>query len=399
MFIKNIGTKPIQFTLEDEVVKLASGEKKTYPDTYFLKLKPIAKAFKDALVLELEDSEVVEEVIQQYLIENPPTFESFEATPSRLVYIDRTRTDEYDALGTFEKPFKTIAAALQYAKDKGDGASVPYSFIIATGTYNENITLHDLGLFSVTLVGLGRVAINPTSGAALLSFEDNSDLQDLVCINLEFGKAIEINGSNVANNFKTTEFRNCAFAGPNSVEVSQINNIAFQQCYSEVQFFLSNVNYCLVRGCNFNQNFSFDTNNLNPLPANGINNGGMVVIGSTIREIQLPKEGPQTSNISLTGSRVGVPSTNFTIPSNVNVLNYSSILRGNVINGGNLVLSNGNIEGNLTGTAANINGNKSALHLYVPSDVSAWSGSPTSVNEAINRLAAEVAILKGSAIS
>jgi hypothetical protein len=339
----------------------------------------------------------VEDQIEQYLQENP--IEGFEPAPGKLLCIDRTRPDTYTANGSFDKPFKTIMEAINFASGNGDGNSVPYSFTIASGTYNETIDLSGKNLFSVTISGLGRVAIVPATGSALVSSSSNSILQDLVINNIEFGKEVAIEGDGTASQFKTTEFRNCAFTGQ-PTQIVRANNIAFINCYSEVAMSIFNTNYCVVRNSQFNQDLTFETNStVTPLPANGLNNGGMVVIGSVLRSIVQQKTGTHTTNFAINGSRVGAASTSYVNRQNTNFFAYASQIRGNWENNGVLNLRASFVEGDITGTPAVFSGNKSGQMAFIATTPANWSGLPVSLEEAVNRLANEIATLKGGPIS
>lgn len=154
---------------------------------------------------ELEESSGMNESQVQDLIDQ--SLADAEVEPdTKMYHIDNTRIDSYDEDGSSQRPFKSILAALNKAKSNGGGDSRPYSFVLATGTYDENIVLNDTGLFSVTLSSLGRVAIDPESGDALVSNADNSDLKDLVVRNIEFAQPVVISGSTTVDNFKTVEY-------------------------------------------------------------------------------------------------------------------------------------------------------------------------------------------------
>lgn len=284
-------------------------------------------------------------------------------SPGRLLYVDNTRSDSYTENGSSIRPYKTLQAAIDAASLNGDGGSVPYSFALASGTYSENVSLNNKGLFSVSIVGLGRVAINPAAGNALTSDTDNTDLQDLVVNNIEFGKPIVLVGSSTANQFKTTEFKNCSFSSAAVINATTLNNLAFSDIYCEAAINLVNVNYSFVRSGQIQGLLSVSMNDSVTAPANGLV-GGMNLLSMMVNNIALITSGTVTLNFAPHSSRIGTTAGAYTIPANCNVIAYNSNLRGTWTNNGSLSLRNSHAENDILGTAPVITGNRSSQNFY-----------------------------------
>lgn len=343
----------------------------------------------------LEDSDGV---TQQQLNE---AIEEITVTPdTKLLMIDNTRTDSYIEDGSSLKPFKTIAAAIAKAVANGDGDSRPYSFILCSGSYPETITLNGTGLFSVSFIALGRVAvINPSAGSALVSDTSNSDLQGLVFRNVEFGKPISLVGDGTANQFKTVEFKDCSFSGDATFSASALNNLAFWDIYAENTVSLSNVNFLYIGGGQIQGAFSMTMDSALTQPANGVI-GGAIIFSLISNAVSLTVGGSAVYNPAFHSSRVGLTSGVYSNPAGCNLSLYNTTFRGTWTNNGVMVLHNSYTNNAVAGTKPIITGNRSEQTSYIPGDTFDWDGAdPSDVKEALDRIAAEVATLKGSGIS
>lgn len=99
---------------------------------------------------------------------------------TKMLYVDKGRTDTYTADGTIFRPFKTIQAAVNQIITNADNTfSNVYEISIAAGTYNENVTLNSANLVNITLNGNGGAAIAPSSGAAISSTSSNNNLSGM----------------------------------------------------------------------------------------------------------------------------------------------------------------------------------------------------------------------------
>lgn len=311
----------------------------------------------------------------------------------RLIYIDSTRADSYEESGSFGFPYKTIQAAIDFASSVGNGNSVPYSFVIASGTYAEQVNLNDKGLFSVTIKSLGRVAINPASGNALTSNDANGDLQDLIIEGIEFGRPVVLLGDGTANQFKTTEFRDCSFSSLATISIARLNNFAFRGLYCEAAFTATNVNFMFFSDGQIQGAFTYTMDSNLPQPANGVV-GGINLLSMMINSVSFSVGGAGVMNFVPHNCRIGTTAGNFTIPSGCAFTAYNSILRGNWTNNGVLNLRNSHSENNISGTAPVITANRSNQIGYTPAVPSDYLGVHTNVNTALDELASRVKILE-----
>lgn len=307
----------------------------------------------------------------------------------KLIYIDRTRTDSYTESGSFGFPYKTIQGAIDFAASVGDGGSVPYSFIIATGTYDEQVNLNNKGLFSVTIKSLGRVAINPATGNALISNSDNSNLQDLVVESIEFSKPVVLLGDGTTNQFKTTEFRDCSFTGTATLNINRLNNFALKDVYAETAFTVTNVNFMFFNGGQIQSTFTYTMDSTLPQPANGVI-GGINLLSMMMNGVSLTVGGSAVMNFVPHSSRIGTTAGAFTIPAGCIFTAYNTTLRGNWTNNGTLTLRNSHSENDIAGTEPVFTANKSTQTGYTPANSTDYLVVPNKVNSALDELAERV---------
>jgi hypothetical protein len=318
---------------------------------------------------------------------------------TKMFYLDVDRADSYTPDGSESKPFKTIASALAQMVLNGDASVHPYSFLLSSGTYPEGINLNNLGAFNVSFNALGRVAIVPASGNSITANTAVSELQDLHFHDIEFGKPIVITGDGTASQFKMIEFINCSFVNLADITSTCVNNLSFWDIYSECKVTLSNTNYLYVGSGQIQDTFSMSMNAANTAPSQGIV-GGAILSSLITNNVVLAVTGVGAGwNMSPHGCRMGIAGNPYTIPAGCNVSLYNSLFRGTWTNNGTLTLKNSNLETVSLGTAPVFTANKSKYMNYNAVTSSNWSGVPTNVNDAIDRLAAEVRVLKGSAIS
>lgn len=312
---------------------------------------------------------------------------------SKLLYIDKNRTETYVENGSFLTPYKTIAAAVAKAVLNGDGATVPYSFILSSGTYAEEINLNSTGLFNVSFIGLGRVAIDPAAGNALTCITANSNMTSLNLRNLEFGKPVAIVGDGTANQFSNQTWVNCSFGS--TVSITCANALALWDVYSDAGgLTINNVNYLYVGGGQIAGPISATMDATTTLPTWGAN-GGAIVFGLICNDITVTITGAATWNPSFHNSRIGGSAGVYTIPAGCNMSLYSSVLRGTWTNNGALALKNAQLENALAGTAPVFTANKSIYVNYSSTTPAHWATAPTNVNSAVDRLAAAIFGLNG----
>ena len=307
---------------------------------------------------------------------------STQGVANNVLYVDNKRTDTYVETGSVITPFKTITGALAKAKANGDGASIPYSFILSGSTYAEEINLNDAGLFSATFVGLSRIAINPASGNAVTSTTDNSMLQDLHFYNIEFGKPIVITGDGTLNQFKNVNFRNASFT--DTATFTCMNSMSLIGLYASNTVTLSNVNYLYADGGQIQGLFTMSLDSGATAPSNGLV-GGANIFGYITNAVSISVVGVgPVWNLSAHNSRMGLSSGSYTIPANTNVALYNSFLRGTWTNNGLLVLRNSLLSTYVAGTGTlNIADQKSKFYYY---DNSVSLMTATNVQDAIDEL-------------
>lgn len=271
------------------------------------------------------------------------------ATGQHLLYIDRRRTDSYTEDGSPMRPFKTIAAAVAAAKNNGDGASTPYTFMIAEGTYAEEVNLNDTGLFNVTLAGLGSVAINPASGNALTCTTTNSNMTTLNMRNLQFADPVVITGDGTAGQFGNMTWTNISFGS--SLSVTTANSLALWDVFSSSTVSLTNLNYLYVGNGQISGDVSISVSDAVTLPSAGVNPGVAIVFGLICNNISFSKTGSTSYVFQPHNTRMGLSAGNYTIPSGVTVAAQSSTLRGTWTNNGTMSMRNSSTDNAVSGTA------------------------------------------------
>ncbi len=110
----------------------------------------------------------------------------FSAPITKVVYVDKNRTDDYVADGSVEKPFKAIVAATAWATGKAESVIIVYP-----GTYAENVVLPN----SVSMTGVGYVRIQ---GSLTTGTTDNT------LSNLGVYGQVTINGMSFIHKLFTT---------------------------------------------------------------------------------------------------------------------------------------------------------------------------------------------------
>ncbi len=316
---------------------------------------------------------------------------------TRLLYTDKNRTDTYLEDGSAEKPFKTLAAALSRAEQDTDRASVPYSILLSSGTYAEEINLNGRGFFSLTFAAQGRVAIVPVAGNAVTADTGVSSLQDLHFYGIEFGKPIVITGDGTANQFKNVNFRDCSFAGLADVALTCMNSVALWDIYCEKAVTLSNVNYLAITGGQIQGVFSMGMDSANTAPSSGVE-GGANLFNLRANDIALTVAGAGALWSMFTYNCVfGKSLGEYTIPASCSLALHNSLFRGKWTNNGGMSLRNSQMMDHpVLGTAPTFTANRSSYTAYTPTTPTNWNGSPTNVNDAIDRLAAAIYALNGN---
>jgi len=255
---------------------------------------------------------------------------------SHLLNIDRRRTDTYVADGSSDRPFKTIAAAVAQAVSNGDGASTPYSFIVAEGTYAEGINLNSTGLSNVSLVGLGRVAIDPVSGNALTCTSGNSGLKQLVIRNMEFADPVVITGDSTADQFNNVVFYDVAMG---VLTATCMNSLNIRGAYISGTVTLSNVAWFYWDGVQHDaQTVTVISDTTATLPAWGMANAGGYFVGGKFQDLVFTRTGTGNFNMNINSCYTGLTAGAYTVPVGFTVNARNSTMRGTWTNSGTMNL-------------------------------------------------------------
>jgi hypothetical protein len=265
--------------------------------------------------------------------------------------------------------------------------------MLASGTYAEEVNLNNTGLFNVSIIGLGRVAIDPVAGNSLTCNANNSNMASLCLKNVEFGKPVVIAGNGTANQFSNQSWVNCSFI--DNVSVTCANALALWDVYIDAGgITINNVNYLYIGGGQISGPVSATMDSTTTLPEWG-QNGGAIIFGLICNSISFTITGTATWNPSFHNTRIGLAGGYYTIPAGCNVSLYNAILRGTWTNNGVLALKNSHLENAVSGTSPVFTANKSIYINYLSTTPAQWATPPVNVNSAIDRLAAAVFALKG----
>lgn len=249
-----------------------------------------------------------------------------------LLNIDRRRLDTYAEDGSTDRPFKTIASAIAKAIANGDGDSTPYSFVIAEGTYAEEINLNGTGLFDVNFIGLGRVSINPSTGNGLTCTASNSDLKNLTLRNLEFADPIVITGDNTADQFTNVTFYDVSCA---ALTATCMNSLNFRGGYVSGNVTLTNVAWFYWDGVQHDaQLVTIVSDTTATVPSWGMADAGGYFVGGNFQDFALTRVGTGNFNLNLNNCYTGLSAGTYTIPAGFTINARNSTMRGTWTNDG-----------------------------------------------------------------
>lgn len=292
---------------------------------------------------------------------------SIDPEGSHLFYIDRRRTDTYTADGSFERPFKTISAAIAQAVSNGDGGSTPYSFVIAEGTYPEEINLNSTNLFDISFVGLGRVAIDPTTGNALTCTTGNNQIRNLMLRNLEFADPIVITGNNTANQFTNVTFYDVSLG---VLTATCMNSLSIRGAYISGTATLSNIAWFYWDGIQYDAttvNIISDTTATQPNW--GMANAGGYFVGGKFQDFTLTRTGTGNFNLNFNNCYTGLNAGAYTVPTGFTINARNSTMRGTWTNNGTFNVYGSILLNEVLGTPANYLGITGAAVIHAPSIV------------------------------
>lgn len=264
-----------------------------------------------------------------------------------MLMIDTNRTDTYIAVGTADKPFKTVAAAMAACAVANPTGVLPYTFVLMGCTVSENVDFTPYNFNFITFATTCRSTITGTFTAG------NSNLKQLVIRNIEFANTFTLQGDSTVGQFANTSIYNASFSG--TVNITTVNNVAFY----EAAFFglvnIKNINYMYLNGGQFNTDLTFtvDDSGATGVPANGI--GPMVILGFNFiaNNVYLTKVGGGAAYIVFQPhmSRMGLSASNYAIPSNFIFQPQGCAIRGTWTNNGSTTLRNSSFDVAVRGTA------------------------------------------------
>lgn len=311
-----------------------------------------------------------------------------------VVYVDNSRGDSYTEDGSRARPFKTITAAIAATI----AASPDYyvTIDIASGIYRENVVLEDAALKYIKLQGHGYVSINPVAGNALQSTANNANLFALHVDNIIFSKPVVLTGGAGATSFSDVFWHNVRFTGTATLTATCINNISMSGVYSETPWTYTNVSWSYLENGQLQGTFGFTMDDTQPIPSFG-KDGTVMCNGIYLSDTPgYTVGGTSTYTVVLSACRWGWQ--NYTVPAGVTVYANTSYIRGTVTNNGTIYLRNAFMQGYVAGTGT-LTLQQPASQIGYTATPGDWNGTaPADLQEAVTRIAAEVATLKGSPI-
>jgi hypothetical protein len=265
----------------------------------------------------------------------------------RMMMIDTNRTDSYTELGTADKPFKTFAAAINYADN--DPATA-FTFVLMGCTVTENVNFNGTSLTLITIATTCRSVISGN-----ITIADNPSLSQLVVRNIEIGGTFTLTGDGTSEQMNSCSFYNTSFSG--AVNITATNATAFYEAafFGTVSFI--NLSYLYINGAQFNDDLTIrvDDTATYPIPSRGIVpvTGGSIAIvfGTIANDINFIKGGSAIYVFQPHMTRFGRTTESYTIPSGWIVSAYGADLRGTWTNNGTLSMRISATDNRVLGTS------------------------------------------------
>ncbi|MEN6368599.1 MAG: hypothetical protein ABFD77_02750 [Thermotogota bacterium] len=331
---------------------------------------------------------------------------------TRKLYIDRNRTDLYTEDGSYSYPFKTIQAAINKVIANGDNhQDRPYEFDIAAGIYPENLILEDAKLVSLIWRGRGsrlQTQIKPASGLALRSNANNASFYDFHCENIQFSMPTEMTGAAAGNYFGYNfMFENCYWP---SGATALFRNMTYPSFFGDWSKFSGGVTFSNITQTSVNNiggyktsapSLTIETDEAANMPY-GFGTGTAVLCSHqrtpNVTWSLLNIVAKTGTALQLRACRHG--SAGETIPVNAQIIAYHSSLVGAYVVNGKLDLYDSFPSGSVSGPGT-ISIYQQAAHLkFTPAVGANWvDPDPANTQDAIDRIAAEVVLLKGGPIT
>ena len=273
-----------------------------------------------------------------------------------MYMIDTNRTDDYIEVGSADRPFKTLTAAINAADSiaSAPGATVNdriFAFVLMGCTVTENISFNDTSFINVTLSTACRSQI-----VGDLIFTDVPALSQLVIRNLEIDGEFTIEGNGELDQLKTIAIYNTGFR--ESVSITAANTVAFYDVvfFSTVEFI--NINYLYMIGGQTTQLLTImvDNSGSYPIPYTGVSPGVGVIYSTISTSVQLIRGGSASGVLLPHMSRIGRPNESYTIPEGFSIVAYGTTLRGTWTNLGSIIMDNSSSELKIKGNSPTYSG-------------------------------------------
>jgi hypothetical protein len=267
----------------------------------------------------------------------------------RAMMIDTNRTDDYVAIGSADKPFKTFAAAIAAANAIASTTSnKTFTFILMGCTVTENVDFSNTAFTQITISTTCRSVISGN-----ITIADIPSLSQLVIRNIEFGGTFTLTGDGTSEQMNNCSFYNASFSG--TVNITATNATAFYEAafFGAVNF--TNLSYLYINGAQFNTDWTITADSTGVIPSRGINpgtGGSIAIVFSVIaNNVIFVKGGTAAYVFQPHMSRMGLGAGTYTVPAGWTMTPHSSVLRGNWVNNGTTSLRNTSHDNAITGTA------------------------------------------------
>jgi hypothetical protein len=260
-----------------------------------------------------------------------------------MMMIDTNRTDTYTEIGSNDKPFKTLSAAITASNAANPTGTVPYTFVMMGCNINENIDFGGTTFNFITLATTCRTVFNGT-----LTIANNPNLKQLIIRNLEFAQPVTITGDGTSNQMNDMSFYNVSFS--NTLNVSRANSLALWDVYSEAAVTLTNLNYLYVGGGQITGDITIVADSTLPLPSSGMAPGVAIIFDLICNNLTLTRGGTATYSLQPHNTRIGLNAGSYTIPTGFTVSAQASTFRGTWTNNGSFTLRNSSTDNAVSGT-------------------------------------------------
>jgi hypothetical protein len=264
--------------------------------------------------------------------------------------IDTNRTDDYEANGSADKPFKTFMAAVEAVADLNPGGTVPYTFVLMGCNITETV---DLSSYNFNFITISTTCRSTFTNPVTIG---NSALKQLTVRNVEFGNTVDIIGDGTALQLNNTSFYNVTFSG--ALTVTAANALAFYEAAFFSTVTLNNISYLYINGAQYNDDWTIrsDDTGAYPIPTGGITPGVAIALDFIANDINFVKGGTGTFVFQPHSSRMGRSAESYALPAGWIITAYSSVFVGTWTNNGTWTMRNSSSVNAIAGTAPTYSG-------------------------------------------